>query len=459
MSIATEITRIQQAKADIKTAIEAKGVSVPSSALIDTYDDYVSQISAGGSTADTEALKGLIQRDLTSIDIPSGTTKIGDYAFANSGSLSAITIPDTVTSITNYAFYGASNLMNIEIPNSVTSIGQYAFTNCTALPSITIPSGVTSIGNNVFYGCRSLTSVDIPNSVTTIGSSAFGSCSGLTSIDIPSGVTSIGNGAFQNCSSLTSIDIPSGVTSISSSILRNCSGLTAITLTRVTPPTLNNQAFDNTNNCPIYVPEESVSAYKSASGWSNYASRIQALPFLGKWKATYSGGSVTTADCDSTSAISQNEIAKTGLTSVEIGNCVTGIGESAFDGYASLTSVTIGNSVLNMGFSSFYGCSSLSEITIPDSVTTIANSAFQDCSGLTHIDIGSGVTSINSGNVFKDCTSLTGITINAATPPTIRSSTFSNTNNCPIYVPAESVNLYKTAQYWSTYASRIQAIP
>ena len=48
MSIATELTRIQQAKADIKTAIEAKGVTVPSSATIDTYDDYVSQISGGG---------------------------------------------------------------------------------------------------------------------------------------------------------------------------------------------------------------------------------------------------------------------------------------------------------------------------------------------------------------------------------------------------------------------------
>lgn len=53
MSIATEITRIQQAKADIKTAIEAKGVTVPSSATIDTYDDYVSQISGGGGVEPT----------------------------------------------------------------------------------------------------------------------------------------------------------------------------------------------------------------------------------------------------------------------------------------------------------------------------------------------------------------------------------------------------------------------
>ena len=50
MSIASEITRLQGAKADIKTAIEAKGVTVPSNALIDNYDTYIAQISGGGVT-------------------------------------------------------------------------------------------------------------------------------------------------------------------------------------------------------------------------------------------------------------------------------------------------------------------------------------------------------------------------------------------------------------------------
>ena len=48
MSVATEISRLQTAKSDIKTAIEAKGVTVPSSAKIDVYDDYIAQISTGG---------------------------------------------------------------------------------------------------------------------------------------------------------------------------------------------------------------------------------------------------------------------------------------------------------------------------------------------------------------------------------------------------------------------------
>lgn len=49
MSIATEIQRINTAKSGIKTAIENKGVSVPDSAKIDSYPDYIDQITGGGS--------------------------------------------------------------------------------------------------------------------------------------------------------------------------------------------------------------------------------------------------------------------------------------------------------------------------------------------------------------------------------------------------------------------------
>lgn len=51
MSIADDLTRIQGAKADIKTAIEAKGVSVPSSAKLDAYDGYIAAIPQGSAPA------------------------------------------------------------------------------------------------------------------------------------------------------------------------------------------------------------------------------------------------------------------------------------------------------------------------------------------------------------------------------------------------------------------------
>ena len=159
-----------------------------------------------------------------------------------------------------------------------TSIGEYAFSECYNLTSVIIPNSVTSIGVRAFYNCKGLTSITIPNSVTSIGERAFYNCKGLTSITIPNSVTSIGDGAFRDCTGLTSVTIPNSVTSIGGGAFYNCKGLTSITIEATTPPTLGAiTSFGNTNNCPIYVPSESVDAYKAATNWSSLAGRIQPI--------------------------------------------------------------------------------------------------------------------------------------------------------------------------------------
>lgn len=213
---------------------------------------------------------------MTSVEIGDCVTSIGDGAFRSCTSLTSVTIPNSVTSIDYYVFYNCTSLSSVTIPNSVTSIGDNVFEGCTSLTSVNIPSGVTSIGERAFYRCIKLTSVTIPNSVTSIGIYAYSFCFSLSSVAIPNSVTSIGNGAFYNCTSLTSVTIPNSVTSIGDSAFEVCSGLTNITVNALTPPTLGYKSFDKTNNCPIYVPSASVSAYKSS--WSDYASRIQPIP-------------------------------------------------------------------------------------------------------------------------------------------------------------------------------------
>ena len=192
-----------------------------------------------------------------------------------------IEVGDCVTEISGCttgtcgAFASFRKLSSVTISNSVTSIGDYAFKDCSGLTSINIPSGVTNIGSQAFYNCVGITSLVIPDSLTTIGSFSFTHC-GLTSLTIGTGLTSIANGAFAD-TDLQNVLIQSNVSSIGWGAFEDCTALTSVTVEATTPPSLDAQAFDN-STCPIYVPAASVETYKATSGWSEYASRIQAIP-------------------------------------------------------------------------------------------------------------------------------------------------------------------------------------
>ena len=97
-------------------------------------------------------------------------------------------------------------------------------------------------------------------------------------VEITEGITEIGFEALFACKNLTSVTIPSTVTSIGYGAFASCAKLTSLTIKATNPPTLEGDMLNYSNNCIIYVPSASVDAYKSASGWSDYADRIQAIP-------------------------------------------------------------------------------------------------------------------------------------------------------------------------------------
>ena len=217
---------------------------------------------------------------VTDLTIPDSATTIGYAAFYGYSSITSVTIGDSVTSIGNNAFYNCDSLTSVTIPDSVTSIGGFAFCKCYSLASVTIPDSVTSIGSSAFQGCSSLTSVTIGDSVTSIGSLAFNYCRSLTSVTIGDSVTTIGTEAFYKCDSLTSVTIPDSVTSIGSWAFYECYSLTSVYCKAITPPAGGSNMFHNdASGRKIYVPMESVEAYKSASYWSDYADDIVGYDF------------------------------------------------------------------------------------------------------------------------------------------------------------------------------------
>ena len=123
----------------------------------------------------------------------------------------------------------------------------YAF-RFTCLTSITIPEGVTTISKNTFYGCTCLSSISIPEGVKMIEAVAFYGCSGLRELTIPESVTSIGEGAFSHCSNFIEIHAK-----------------------MVIPPAISSVFYGvDKTICTLYVPAESVDAYKAADNWSQH---------------------------------------------------------------------------------------------------------------------------------------------------------------------------------------------
>ena len=232
---------------------------------------------------------------LTSIDIPASVTSIGNGVFNGCDSLATLTVDKENTVYeskdnvlynkgkTNLIFYpaGKSNTQFL-IPDSVGEIGANAFEKNIKLESVTIPASVKAIKDSAFDGCSELATVTFASDskLATISSYVFNDCKALSEIKIPKSVESIGYGAFQGCTSLTNITIPASTTSIESNAFLGCSQLATVTCLATMPPTLGGDAFHEgggpISGIAIYVPYESVEAYKS--NWSTYTDMIQAIP-------------------------------------------------------------------------------------------------------------------------------------------------------------------------------------
>ena len=357
-------------------------------------------------------------------------TAIANNAFNHSNVVS-VTMTNSIKTLGS-AFWECDQLKSVTLSDSIKSIPDYTFYNCSSLSSITIPSCVEYIGRNVFRGCTNLKDIHIkdiavwcrvqlddwgpfvsgggklivdgkvinnliiPDGVQSVNPSCFACCASLQSVVFPNSLFAISNGAFYDCLNLQKVVIPNSVTSIGESAFASC------------------------NISSIIIPNSVISIGRYAFASNSQLDSIT----IEKSNQVYD----SRQEC--------NAIIHTSSNSLVAGSNKT----------------TIPNGIKTIGELAFEGLKKLSFINIPNSVQCIDNSAFYQCSNLKTVVIGSGVSSI--GRVaFGECKEISDVFCYAQNPPTTGLQVFRDSyiEYATLHVPAEAINLYKSAAAWSDF--------
>ena len=419
MSIQSELARLTNAKAAIQTAIEGKGVTVPSGTLLDGMAPLIDIIETGGggSVNPTATAKAVNFRDYDgtvlysyTVDEAAALTELPPLpehsglicqgwnwslddikAMGRAVEVGAMYITDDgKTRIYIHLEDGRTSPMLGCCPNGTVTVDWGDGTEPDTLTGTSISTVKWTPTHEYSAAGDYVIKLTVSGSVSFEGSKSSNQYSNLLryssgsdtrnqvyqnaiqKVEIGDSVTSIRSYAFRGCRSLSSITIPNSVTSIGSYAFADCYSISAIT-----------------------IPN-------SVTSIGNYAF----------------------AYCYSISAIT-------------IPNSVTSISSYAFRGCYSISAITIPNSVTSIGNYAFSSCRSLSSITIPNSVTQIGDYAFQYCSGVRYYDF----------------------TRHTAVPTLSNTNAFSNISaDCEIRVPAALADEWKAATNWTTYANKIVGV-
>ncbi len=421
--------------------------------------------------------------------VPAEITEIGNTAFSGCASITKLTLSDSTTKIGNYAFRN-TGIATMVLPNSINAIGNYAFSE-SDLVEIKLPSGLeqSKFGTNVFSKCLSLTTVDmtaatglttipvstfdgsplfrygknaqgelvefvIPQNIKELGNYAFRN-TGLVNLVVPDSITKFGSGVFTNCNKLESIEY--NATIMGSSMFKACKALTTVKFSDDTDIQKGSNAFEGCSSLKYseYTDEKNFKPFVLPANATTVPSKFAygtGITELTIPNSMLTLGSNAFASCDFLTVVTfpQGDDCKiTALGASSFQNCellakvvnlpakLTTYDKTVFSGCAfesftipkawtsvpasflaynkKLTSVTFeGNDdgtslVKTIDSSAFAYCKALTTITIPKTVATINTSAFSSCSALATVEFKDEkletLTKIGA-SAFKDCTSL-----------------------------------------------------
>lgn len=248
--------------------------------------------------------------------------RIGYKAFKGCDNLQSVILPEITNVIEEYAFEDCAALEEVVLSDDLKDMGYRAFAECKSLKSITIPENIKYISKGIFSGCESLnefkgahTSNDgrciiweyeidtrviafapanieeytLPEEAEAVWEMAFENCESLKRVAVPDNYKTIYSDTFCNCASLEEVALGSGIQEIGYRAFSNCAKLRSLYIKATTPPTIYYGALSiygpdgsypcDHIRCDIYVPTESVEAYKNDENWKQYAEYIRGYDF------------------------------------------------------------------------------------------------------------------------------------------------------------------------------------
>lgn len=388
-------------------------------------------------------------------------TSVYDHAYRHNFTAAKVNFADTVVSLGSGNFYNNKNITYVNL-NCLKTVGADAFSDCSNLAQVVFGDALEIIDSNAFLKCVSLNQeVILPDTMQKIGASAFQqtlitsvntggatsvdgrafyACASLIYADLPE-VAVIGenggNELFSACNSLVSVKMPSLTKVSGEKMFQGCTSLRELYMnTKEDGVSLGTNALPDVNKkkLKLYVPEEYLAFFQSKSPGGITATMIYPQGEkmgeelvngfnIGQYIVNVNDdGTYTliTSNLDHSGRLSiptdYNGRAITGIyanafrnqvftdVTLEVGNSVKFIGNSAFYGLAGLTGVDFGASLEIIDTGAFAYCSNLAqEIVLPATMKRIEREAFRN-SAITSINTG-GASSVDD-RAFMACTSL-----------------------------------------------------